>query len=607
MLQNQKNSKSHHSSSAISPTPSSSFQRPMKDRVIQSLIPIHQPVVRFDIFDNENSSASFIQLYYCEECSKETAEKKCDACQTFYCLNCCRLAHISVSFKTSIHPHEKSIRSLTRLDKGKLPIPRDNSNEYILPDSVTYEEDALQHKDISLACSLSSPILPKIPNSKQKFHQKIKYKQGDVVLFLNPNNGIDSYGRVLSNLDAIRYSAYNSTALYRGENTVIFYEVQVLNSIQHMEQIVRRLIKEETNKEIEERKRSQIDVTEITDLKCRQYLYLAVDVNRKAGNLVRHKLASATFENAYQKKLASFYDLRCTFDKTSIVMLSESELQSPHDKLETLSSVRNAIFMKLFTSFERRKFKRIYLRSFERWRFVVNTIKKESQGRAALIIQRSWKHFSTWKSHKIAKERRDCYLREKWLALHEKFRVKEHKDDDGITYDDKLYFNTHADCSRYFFAVKKAVLKIRSQCEAVVNNMYKVVFDRWKMILVQNVNDPLYFSANFVYSMGSEEKGSNSPVLTPLKSPSSGIHLPPLKPLFTPKNAEERLFLEKYKRLEYCDFQRFAEGPTDHSCRVIPGKNSIRAFLPALFCLMILLRPSIVRPFPVWLGASRQN
>ena len=603
----QKNSKNHISSSAISPTPSSSFQRPSKDRIIQSLIPIHQPVVRFDIFDNENSSSSFIQLYYCEECSKETAEKKCDACQTFYCLNCCRLAHISVSFKTSIHPHEKSIRSLTRLDKGKLPIPRDKSNGYILPDSVTYEEDVLQHKDISLACSLSSPILPKIPNSKQKLHQKMKYKQGDIVLFLNPNNGMDSYGRVLSNLDAIRYSANNSTALYRGENTVVFYEVQVINSIQHMEQIVRQLINEESNKEIEERNRNQRDVTEITDLKCRQYLYLAVDVNRKAGNLVRHKLASTTFEDAYQKNLASFHNLRCTFDKTSIVMLSESELQSPQEKLEILSSARNAIFMKLFLSFDQRMFKRIYLHSFERWRFVVNTIKKESQGRAALIIQRSWKYFSLWRSHKIAKERRDCYLREKWLALHEKFRVREHKDDDGITYDDKLYFNTHADCSRYFFAVKKAVLKIRSQCEAVVNEMYKLVFDRWKKILVQSLKDQLHSSTNFIYSIESKEEGSKSLALPPLKSPSSGIHLPPLKSLFTPKNAEERLFLGKDKRLEYCDFQRFAEGPTDQSCRVIPGNNTIKHFYPTSFCLIILLRPSVVRTVPFRLGASRQN
>jgi hypothetical protein len=48
--------------------------------------------------------------------------------------------------------------------------------------------------------------------------------------------------------------------------------------------------------------------------------------------------------------------------------------------------------------------------------------------------------------------------------------------------------------------------------------------------------------------------------------------LPDLPLIFTPKTAEERLFVKDSRRLDYCGFRAHSEGPTDESCWVIPTR-----------------------------------
>lgn len=51
-----------------------------------------------------------------------------------------------------------------------------------------------------------------------------------------------------------------------------------------------------------------------------------------------------------------------------------------------------------------------------------------------------------------------------------------------------------------------------------------------------------------------------------------GIKLPRLPPIFHTESAQERLTISKTKRLEYMGFRATAEGPTEDSCWIIPGK-----------------------------------
>ena len=53
--------------------------------------------------------------------------------------------------------------------------------------------------------------------------------------------------------------------------------------------------------------------------------------------------------------------------------------------------------------------------------------------------------------------------------------------------------------------------------------------------------------------------------------PSIGMKLPPLRALYMPRNAEDRLHMKKERRMEYCSFKAYSEGPTEHSCWVIQG------------------------------------
>lgn len=61
--------------------------------------------------------------------------------------------------------------------------------------------------------------------------------------------------------------------------------------------------------------------------------------------------------------------------------------------------------------------------------------------------------------------------------------------------------------------------------------------------------------------------------------PSIGMRLPPLKALYLPRNAEDRLHMKKERRMEYCSFRAYSEGPTDYSCWVIPGDSTLLFFI----------------------------
>jgi hypothetical protein len=139
----------------------------------------------------------------CEECEKSIAISYCRECQEVFCESCCTLCHMREGLGAILHPHERDghIRPIRVGDTSRVQ----KYEPYYMPNEEVFEDDMLVVRDLSMAHSLASDTQSGLfePPSDEALEAAVhthmpKYKVKDIVLFIDPVDGMEAYGRVIS-------------------------------------------------------------------------------------------------------------------------------------------------------------------------------------------------------------------------------------------------------------------------------------------------------------------------------------------------------------------------------------------------------------------------
>ena len=168
----------------------------------------------------------------CEECEKKNSVLKCEICDQIFCPKCYNLCHARPVFGSGLHPHE------TDKDLFVRPIkPGDTSsvvvdNTFYLPDYECHEEYLTNTHDLSKPNTLATidnyKTIDKVPSNQ--IVRKIMYKEGDVLVYIDPTSKEEVYGRVESDWDFRNDKA--APTLIRGEGGgLTWYVVRYLGVV----------------------------------------------------------------------------------------------------------------------------------------------------------------------------------------------------------------------------------------------------------------------------------------------------------------------------------------------------------------------------------------
>ena len=180
----------------------------------------------------------------CEECEVETAVVKCEECDEVFCPKCAELCHQRLDLGVTLHPHElqRRIRPVNSDDTSKII-----RNTKIFPPSYElYEEELQKRLDLSKPNTLVTDNSSSNNNNLQTqdmndnttnnsivineeefpyMRQLSAFKAGEIVIFINPINQMESYGTILSEWD-FRHGKVAPTLL-RGDVSGTWYMVEI--------------------------------------------------------------------------------------------------------------------------------------------------------------------------------------------------------------------------------------------------------------------------------------------------------------------------------------------------------------------------------------------
>ena len=302
-----------------------------------------------------------------------------------------------------------------------------------------------------------------------------------------------------------------------------------------------------------------------------------------------------------------------------LFVFSDRELCKPEDrskllrseKFQYIKNILERVFFKVFLELQRHHF-RIWFNNME-------YLKERQRFMLCRKIQCQLRIF-------LAKGRvsklRDCkeeMIKSKWLAVHQQFCYCTKETPYSVTMDNKLFFETAADANRYAAFQRKMVMKVLKAVDLKRQGMLRLYLRHWRdsideflenslkfghfqMEVIDNENDTqlltskeeqdriiklhIKLQCEGINSVGVDlddyENVTTMPLLRdrynventtiPPYHPSVGVSLPSLPELYTPKTAGERLSISDERRLDTLGFRGVTEGPTDHSCWIIPGR-----------------------------------
>lgn len=491
-------------------------------------------------------SSSLVQLC-CDECSVHPAVRRCDACALLYCLKCLDLCHASISFG-EVSPHTRSFRCLEESDVGRPFLAPD---EFSLPNAPFYEVDMQRRVDVTLPLSLCS--FSDTSRSTAAFVQPL-FGKGDVVLFTDPSTRAEAYGSIVSNV-SIRNADASDAPVIRGQDSVILYEVEIQGAVENIRSLLPELLGKTGSSEAGA---IALSVEEVTDIQHRRYLYMALDLNNKASIAKEARIRLAG--GGTQRR-----------DHSRIVVLKEAELESPQQRLSEINEGRRFAFELAIHSVLRKLQYRLLKSAFD---FLYRRCRKLT----ARLRLRSCIRLQGW-LRKLKMRLRQLKLEdsisaaefEKWRKLNEACKFASCADVTAVTMDGVHFFRSVCDLDRYFAFQRKMSLVCLQYLHRKVLHLFGVVFRQWRGLISGVVESSRVLSSHVEPNVFQSSEGEEW--LPPSGSwhPSVGQKLPPLRALYSPKSAEEKLTMVKTRRLDYCAFKPYSEGPTDFSCWVVPG------------------------------------
>ena len=355
-----------------------------------------------------------------------------------FCERCCELLHLPIQFGAS-HPHKRFIRAITRFDHGSMTFIEESS--FHLPDAPFHEEDMMQISDISKPSALRTQLNP--PKANEPYALP-KFKSGDKVLFINPNDELETFGQVISR-------SFTSQDLHdpllRGDDSLILYQVRILSPVQNIWSEVKQLLKADEEERLvlaaEERKRS---AEEITDILHRQFLYLAMDITLKAS--LARRLRSKIGEIAPS-----------LMDKKDVVLLGESALTSLTVKWTQLETERRNLLSERMRLIVGKLIRRILRSAVLCWQRQARALTLSLRERSAVKIQSLVR--MRFACQLLERLREDVSQREraKWEEVHDRFKFVSSLHPAAITMDGKRFFETVKEANRFFIVLKSACLK----------------------------------------------------------------------------------------------------------------------------------------------------
>jgi hypothetical protein len=399
-----------------------------------------------------------LPIYLCDECKESHATCRCDVCQLLYCIKCNELAHISIKFG-EIHSHIRFIRPITEDDIGACAESIDTSS-LVLPNSYVYEEDIQQHVNITTPDSLCSHTI--LTNKSNQIYTYPKYQRGDVVIFVNPLLDKECFGKIISNVDIIHSNEYTIPIL-RGQDSIVYYEIIILESMENVRAGVKQLLKN-TDEDVGSNIQKQ-HVDDITNIQERQYLYLAMDLNSKA------KVAKQTHS---QLQVVEYPSVE-TINKSNMVVMSETSLLSPLEKWNILEkerkqSGREYIVRILHTS--RIRIQKVF---FHLWYQQSLKILLHLRIRSCILIQSIIRRMIAKIKLTTLRHEFQMELHSKWSKVREKFKFSSIQDPTAVTMDGRLFFNTLADVNKYYATLKRNMLKCCFHMNRRILFIYKEV------------------------------------------------------------------------------------------------------------------------------------
>jgi hypothetical protein len=160
----------------------------------------------------------------CEECEKEMATVKCEACKEVFCPKCKELCHEKNWQLNLPHDHElhEMIRPLKAGDTSKV----DTFRPYVLPEYELYDDELMRQRDLSVPYSLIGPSGRKIEKTSRPLI-KPKYDVGARILFLDHQTdpARHVFGTIISEWDFRRGGC--APTITRGDHSVLWYVIRI--------------------------------------------------------------------------------------------------------------------------------------------------------------------------------------------------------------------------------------------------------------------------------------------------------------------------------------------------------------------------------------------
>mmetsp|Transcript_20241 Transcript_20241/g.34121 ORF Transcript_20241/g.34121 Transcript_20241/m.34121 type:complete len:1274 (+) Transcript_20241:165-3986(+) len=190
---------------------------------------IHDKVVAYK---GEVVDTSLLPVLLCEECEKRNSVLKCEMCDQIFCPKCFNLCHSRPQFGLIQHPHELDkdlfVRPVQEGDTSCVVV----DNNFYLPDYECHEEYLKETHDITKPNTLVTTehykVIDKVPLNQAI--SKLMYKEGDVLVYIDPVTKVEVYGRVESDWDF--RNDRSAPTLIRGEGGgLTWYVVRYLGEV----------------------------------------------------------------------------------------------------------------------------------------------------------------------------------------------------------------------------------------------------------------------------------------------------------------------------------------------------------------------------------------
>jgi hypothetical protein len=183
-------------------------------------------------YKGEVVDTALLPVLLCEECEKRNSVLKCEICDQIFCPKCFNLCHARAQFGAVLHPHETDkdlfVRPVREGDTSSVVV----DTSFYLPDYECHEEYLQSTHDITkpntLATTDNYKVVEKVPLNQAI--SKLMYKEGDILVYIDPVTKTEVYGRVESDWDF--RNDKSAPTLIRGEGGgLTWYVVQYLGEV----------------------------------------------------------------------------------------------------------------------------------------------------------------------------------------------------------------------------------------------------------------------------------------------------------------------------------------------------------------------------------------